>query len=154
MYKLWKKGPLPTTAEAREQHLVDGLPGYAALVELRRLHAEDSVLYGLYVEHLRHHAPGRFLGDAFGPQAFDRVIEYLGDGEGLYRELRSMDACHLLVRSSAGHMGAASWSMPEGPDYERRFRRVPHAGEAPHPVTGETFELYALQGFECPLPVQ
>lgn len=163
LYKLGKKGPLPTTEQARVEHLAAQVPGYAALDASGRFYDRETVsdsvvrglaVYGLYLEQLHYHAPGRFVGDWFGLYAYDRLQPHLGDGEALFRELRSMDACWLLVRTEAGSSGAPAWTLPGTADFERRFQRlaVSEIAAGPHPITGEVFALYALRGFECPRP--
>jgi hypothetical protein len=90
-------GPLPWSAAAREAVQRRHLPGFAALQEVGRRHGNESTVYGLNLESLAFYAPGRYLGDWFGPARYAKLRPSLGSGEALYGQLRLLGADHLLV---------------------------------------------------------
>ncbi len=93
-YRLYRQGPPPLSTKARQAYVVSIRPGAAALFSLEG--EKDKTVYGLYGEHLSFFAPGRYLGDLFGPYAFSRLEKASSRGEA-HRELKTMEADYLLV---------------------------------------------------------
>jgi 4-amino-4-deoxy-L-arabinose transferase-like glycosyltransferase len=171
---VFPRDPLPLTPRERDGFLAQHLPTYPAYRLLNQRHGRDYVLYAYRDERMAYFADGQFLGDWFGPAAFDRLGPYLSEGahaeapeviptvfdpaeprvvsrgEGLHRELRSLGAGFFLFPGNV-HDGR----LPEDEFFHSRFRLI-HAAPAvqlykltQRPLQRETGpELLGNSGFE------
>jgi hypothetical protein len=118
-YRIWLQGPVPATAEAREEYLLWQLPVYPAIRYLNQERGDRYTVYAFHAESMQYFAAGRFLGDWSGPARYDLVIPHLHDPEALWRELRRLGADHLLVARGTGV------DLPvDDPVFPRLFRRI------------------------------
>lgn len=97
VYKIVDRGPLPATEAEREVYLLEEIPGYAAIQKLDRELGEAYAAYALFGERLQYHADGRLLGDWFGPGNYPDTLAVIDDEEALYRHLRTLEVCELLI---------------------------------------------------------
>jgi hypothetical protein len=131
-YRIALHGAVPVTGAQRDLYLERQLPVLNALRYLNRTRGSSYTVYAFHAENMRHFAEGRFLGDWNGPARFERMLPLVGDPEALWRELRSLQADHLLVVRSKGP------TLPEGdPRFRRLFRRV---------YFDEVAEVFELRG--------
>jgi hypothetical protein len=131
VYKIARHGPLPVTPEARQAHLDRELAGHAGVRRLNELHGSDDTVFTLDGSYLTYFAHGRLLGHALGPTRVGRVLPLLGDPAALHRELRAMDADHLLVVH-----GPLAATLRRDAAFDRLFRRL--GGDGRH-------DLFALR---------
>jgi 4-amino-4-deoxy-L-arabinose transferase-like glycosyltransferase len=113
-------GPLPFDAAARAEVQRAHLPGFAALAEAGLRHGRDSVVYGLDLASLTYYAPGRYLGEWFGPARYAKLD--FASGEALFSELRRLGADHFLA--ARDHLA----TLPRDPTFAAHFR-VEHEDE-------------------------
>jgi 4-amino-4-deoxy-L-arabinose transferase-like glycosyltransferase len=109
-------GPLPFDAAAREAVQRSHLPGFAALQEVRRRHGRESSVYGLDLADLAYYAPGRYLGDCFGPVRYSKLYPTFASGDALYLALRRLGADHFLAPRD--HLAI----LPHEAGFARHFR--------------------------------
>jgi 4-amino-4-deoxy-L-arabinose transferase-like glycosyltransferase len=109
-------GPLPLNAAARLEVARAHLAGFDALREVARRHGRASAVYNLDLAHLAYYAPGRYLGDAFGPQRYSKLNPSFGSGQALYDALRGFGADHLLAPRN--HLVA----LPRDATFAQHFR--------------------------------
>ena len=96
-YKVWRHGPVPATAAAREAFLVRELPGYQAIQLLNQRCGASYTVYAFDAENLTYYARGRFLGQRGGPTAQRRLAPLLADPGRLDAALRRWNVDYLLV---------------------------------------------------------
>jgi hypothetical protein len=118
-YRIWLQGPVPATAQAREEYLVRQLPVYPAVRSLNRSLGSRYTVYAFNAENMTYFADGRFLGDWNGPARYARLIPHLQEPAALWRELRTLGADHFLVAKGTGvHLPV------DDPAFPRWFRQV------------------------------
>jgi hypothetical protein len=113
VYKVWERGSLPVTADARADYLSAALPGYDAVRWLNENAGDEYTVYA-FGERLRYYADGRFLGNWLGPASFHRVSASLGSGRALHAKLRELGACYFLAPDA--------WPLPDDAFFAERFR--------------------------------
>lgn len=156
VYQAQRLGPLPTDEAARHVFLARNLDGYTEMRRLETLHGDDFSVYVLYGEHLRHVCAGRMLGDWFGPERFERVLESASTAQGLHAELRSMDVGYFMVRrpwptGELPRRDAAFATLFEAVDFEAMDfeaidgEAVDTGPESPDPTLRRAFDLYRLR---------
>jgi 4-amino-4-deoxy-L-arabinose transferase-like glycosyltransferase len=96
-YKVWRHGPLPATAAAREAFLVRELPGYRAIQSLNARCGAGYTLFAFDGENLTYYTRGRFLGQRSGPFAQRPLVPLLRDPERLHAALLAWGVDDLLV---------------------------------------------------------
>ncbi|MEM6796516.1 MAG: phospholipid carrier-dependent glycosyltransferase [Acidobacteriota bacterium] len=121
--KIHRLGPLPLSAQTRDDLLEERIDGYGGVRWLNARRGENAVVFGLYTSRLRHYVQGRLLGDAWGPMAYRWVAEKVPDPRALDAKLEDLGACYLLAdrRFLPAYFGAtegygrfftAEWSTP------------------------------------------
>lgn len=120
----------PVTQAARDSYLQRQLVSYDAYQFLNATKGSNYAVYALYAEDMVYYAKGRTLGDWLGPGRFAAIQKSLPSGEALYRELRSLQADHFLVRTDR-----AAVRLPDDPFFQSHFKLV-QAGP-----NVQTFEL-------------
>lgn len=96
-YKLTQLGPLPVTAEIREDFLAKSSK-YAAIRFLNQTYGDTYTAYGLRFENQMYHADGRLLGDHYGPARFAKIYPLLKDTPKLHNQLRRFGADFFLLK--------------------------------------------------------
>ena len=132
LHRIEREGPLPVTAAARDLYLAREVPGYSALQYLNRVRGARYVAYGVHAENLVYYAEGKLLGDWNGPASFRRVLIAMESPEAFHRRLRELGVGYLL------RFRTDRTSLPHGPLWRRRFRRIYADGAA---------EIYELSPF-------
>lgn len=131
-YRIWLQGPVPATAQAREEYLVRQLPVYPAVRSLNRSLGSRYTVYAFNAENMTYFADGRFLGDWNGPARYARLIPHLNDPAALWQELRTLGADHFLIAKGTGvHLPV------DDPAFPRLFRQI---------YSDSAADVYALAG--------
>lgn len=120
-YVVWqirRMGPLPVTAQQRNEFLSRRLPAYPAIRYMNRTHGRDYTMYAFRAENMVYFADGRFLGDWFGPASFAKVLAAGATPEALHSKLRALGVGYLLVTERAPPLPLDS------PEFAKRFRIV------------------------------
>ncbi len=131
-YKIHERGRFPLTEPEREAFLASRVEGYDMIRRLNREAGEGYTVYALFGERLGYHCDGRFVGNPFGPARYSRILRALRSGRELHHELRSLGACHFLVRHR-------NWRvrLPEDDFFRQRFRLLGRDSD---------YALYELRG--------
>jgi hypothetical protein len=127
-YKVWRHGPPPATAAAREVFLVRELPGYRAIQLLNQRCGASYTVFAFDAENLTYYAQGRFLGQRGGPFAQRPLVSLRHDPGRLDAALSRWGVDDLLVNhprpdaavpfaAEAGREQLARWfrPLPTGP---------------------------------------
>jgi Dolichyl-phosphate-mannose-protein mannosyltransferase len=127
-YKVWRHGPLPATAAARQAFLARELPGYRAIALLNRRCGASYTVFAFDAENLTYYAQGRFLGQRSGPFAQRPLAPLRRDPGRLDAALSRWGVDDLLVNHplpaaavpfavEAGREQLARWfqPLPTGP---------------------------------------
>jgi hypothetical protein len=112
-----RRGPLPTTPEARQTFLLAEIPGYGALDYLNRRAGDGYVAYGLHLERLIYYSRGKWLGEWAGPARFDRILPLLSDRRRLEIALHALGAQYFVAPQSSLPAGFVIGTGP--PVYDR-----------------------------------
>jgi hypothetical protein len=115
-YRIARQGPLPATAAERELYLTRKLPLYPAVRHLNRI---SSVAYAFDAESMKYFHEGALYGDWIGEASYGRFHPLVKTPAVLHRELRRLEASHLLLSKSPGAV-----RPPETSDWRRWFRKV------------------------------
>ena len=117
-WQIRRMGPLPVTAQQRNEFLSRRLPIYPAIRYMNRTHGRDYTMYAFRAENMVYFAEGRFLGDWFGPASFGKVLAAGATPEALHSKLRALGVDYLLVTERAPPLPLDS------PEFAKRFRIV------------------------------
>ncbi len=120
---VFRRGPIPADAAARDGFLRRQLPGYAALAWVDAAAGGRANVYGMWAENLRYFAAGRYLGDWFGPARFETTLALAGRPAELHARLRGLGADHLLIRRMPWRRDLAPFDVPRlAPFFRLEYR--------------------------------
>ena len=118
-YRLFRQGPVPATAEARDRYLTAQLPLWPAVRFLNRTQGSGYTVYAFHAENMVYLAEGRFLGDWNGSGPFGEMEKLTRDPAALHRKLRELGAGFLMIVDGYGVV------LPyDDPEFRARFQRV------------------------------
>jgi 4-amino-4-deoxy-L-arabinose transferase-like glycosyltransferase len=118
-YRLFRQGPVPATAEARDRYLAAQLPLWPAVRFLNRTQGSRYTVYAFHAENMVYLAEGRFLGDWNGPGPFGEMEKLTHDPAALQRKLSELGAGFLMIVDGRGV--ALRYDDPE---FRARFQRI------------------------------
>lgn len=140
LLRLRERGPLPVSAQQRDDYLTRELPSYPAYKLLNDLNGRHYRLYALRDERMAYFADGVFMGDYFGTAKYSRILDNMDDSQRLYDELRSLQAGYFLVRNDLARV-----TLPHDGFFQSRFKLVyEHSGILLFeltPVIARSFQL-------------
>lgn len=141
-YKIWRHGPPPATAAAREAFLVRELPGYRAIQLLNQRCGASYTVFAFDAENLTYYAQGRFLGQRGGAFAQRPLAPLRRDPGRLDAALSRWEVDDLLVNHPRPDAAVPFAVEAGGEQLARWFLPVP-TGPWPGP---ELFVLLDGQG--------
>jgi hypothetical protein len=141
-YKVWRHGPPPATAAAREAFLLRELPGYRAIQLLNQRCGASYTVFAFDAENLTYYARGRFLGQRGGPYAQSLLAPLRHDPGRLDAALSGWGVDDLLVNHPLRD-AAVPFAAEAGREPLARWFRPVLAGPWPTP---ELFVLLDGQG--------
>jgi Dolichyl-phosphate-mannose-protein mannosyltransferase len=96
LYRLYRLGPPPVTADARDRLIASQRPLYPAVAWLNRT-AGPVTVYAVHAEQMVDYASGTLLGDFSGIASFARMEAYSRKTGSVAAALDTIAATHLLV---------------------------------------------------------
>lgn len=109
----------PTSAAARDRHIVRYRPSYPAYEFLNATRGADYAVYAYHEWCMTYFADGVFMGAWVGPARYADIEPHWDDGEALYTALRRLGATHFLISSWYGKV-----RVPSNKAFHERFRLV------------------------------